>query len=886
MIVSCPERHHSADSVCNGAGVLSIKNGQVWSAGIALAMNALSADKRYRQRRRFGAIAAYGVGLLCILWLVVPNLLQANPALDLDVFTLTDWHTILLGSAVLFGMEVVYFFQSTSATGSFRRIDRNVTPENLNKETLAHTRVTSGWERSSENLKAVVGRAYALAHAQGADQPSIANWWLALWEGQETKELFLRLPVHSSEWEQLWSTWSITEGVTQPFTTGENATILLDSALIAQQSHQGVVQAAHLFAVLSQHRLLTTWWLALKQDPRNALEVVQWGTIRRIVSQNYHHFQRNIQARPHGTMNRTMTATATPFLDALGVDLTAAMRQGLHGQFFGREQEIHDIIRLVESGQRAIVLVGDPGVGKQALCQELARRMIEETVTRAFNGKRLVAVVSSRLVAASHRAGELEQLWQRIFSEAEHAGNVVLLIEQLHQVVGASSSGAVASDILDLIASRVEQGPLIVLATTTPTEFRQVLEQKSTAVNAFHRFEVKPMSADGALEVLESQTQRLEARFHVFATVQALRAVVTLCDRFLKEEMFPEKAITVLQEAMARAGSKQKNTILEVEDVEKVMSERSHVSIQSGSQQMAEKLLHIEDALRQRIVGQEEAVVHVANALRRAGAQLRDQNRPIATFLFIGPTGVGKTALAQQITNVYFQKEYPMIRLDMSEYQQPNSIDRLLGSPGSTTGGVLTERLRTQPYALLLFDELEKAHANILTVLLQLLDAGHVTDAQGRTIDATNTFVVATSNAATALVTEYFNQGKSATEIKTILLSGPLRTIFSPELINRFDDIIIFRPLSKEDVHTIADTMLDGVRQELRDKGIDIQFTPAALDWIAELGYNPDFGVRPLRRAIQDSVESAIARSLIDGTITPGMHVLMDRDGVIQRINP
>ncbi len=593
------------------------------------------------------------------------------------------------------------------------------------------------------------------------------------------------------------------------------------------------------------------------------------------------HFGGSAHWSPKGPMNVTMTAVATPMLDAVSIDWSDRVKHSPYIPYVGREKEFTELFARLDGHQRRIAVVGFQGVGKSSLIQELAQRMVEGRVPAIINDHRLLSIDPSRLIAGANQPGEIEYRVQRLLGEISRSRNIVLVLEQVEQFIGLSSTGHTL-DVLDEMTRMLEQSSLVVIATTTDDQYRSHLESKTNFTSVFHRFDLNEMSEEGALEVLEAHAAVLEGRDQILITTPALRESVRGSLRAIHDQFLPEKAVSVLDQAVSLVSSGS-NTLRVCNSalVDEALSAMTHVPFGTVGSAERDLLLNLESVLAKHVVGQRYAITSVANALRRARSELANRQRPIANFLFVGPTGVGKTHLAETVAAAVLGSAMKLVRLDMSEYQEASSVDRFLGVPGSGQGGVVTEALRENPYALVLLDELEKAHPKVLTLLLQLMDEGRITDVTGRTIDATNMLVTATSNAATPFITSAFARGSSADDVHRELLDTELSNIFPPELINRFDDIILFEPLTADQIRQIAQLELEKLSQGLKQKGITLEFPPETITWIAGLGFDPNYGARPLRRAVADHIENVLSSAMLEGSLVAGTHVRFLPTGTI-----
>jgi ATP-dependent Clp protease ATP-binding subunit ClpC len=612
-----------------------------------------------------------------------------------------------------------------------------------------------------------------------------------------------------------------------------------------------------------------------------------WANVERELRARWRGYRRQARFKPKGVMDRAMTAQATPMLDHFSTDLTALARIGALPMTVDREQELNAMYQLLEGGRYHVLLVGEPGVGKTSILHALAERMVTEDVPAPLQDKRLVSLSIPRLVAGATGMGGVEERMTHILTDIAKAGNIVLVLENVEGLVGVSSSGGANLDLSEIFATALGQGAFLAIGTTTPQAYRGSIEGSSGLFRAFRRVDVREVDAEAALAIAMAKTPFIEFKHKVFFSYRALEKAVALSTRFIHERSQPEKSLTLLEETAANVHRRRReHALVTAEDVAAIISEKTQVAVTEVSASESEKLLHMEERLHERIVGQAEAVSAVASALRRARAELRDMKRPVANLLFLGPTGVGKTELAKALAQVYFGREEAMVRLDMSEYQEPSSLSRLLGAApgyaGSAGGGYLTEAVRQNPFALVLLDEIEKAHPDILNVFLQVMDDGRLTDSQGRTIDFTNTIIIATSNAGTDIVQARLKEGANITMIKQELMSGALARYFRPEFLNRFDNIVVFQPLTQPEIEQIAGMLLAKVAVQLQTRGILLRATPEAVRELAQIGFDPLFGARPLRRTIQERVDDALAKFLLSGKLGRRDVAILEPGGVIR----
>ncbi len=600
--------------------------------------------------------------------------------------------------------------------------------------------------------------------------------------------------------------------------------------------------------------------------------VAEWILMHRIRMERKRTWQRRAGHKPKGPVNRAYTSLATPLLDRFSHDLTHLAVTGSLPLSVGREKELDEIFRIIEGGKGNPLLVGNPGVGKESILENIASLMASEEVPEILQDKRLISLSVASLVGSSGRQGELEGRLIQLVNEIVRAGNIVLVVDNLQNMVGVSTEGAQNLDIADIFAQALEKQLLIALGTTTPQDYRRYIETSGSLMRVFQRVAVEEPDENETIKILESKVGFVEYKNGVMFSYKALEQIVRLAGRYLHDRFQPEKSIAIMEEVGVHVRKRKgKNALVTADDVAEVVSSRTNVPVTRVTEKESEKLLHLEQRIHQRVIGQDEAVIAVSTALRRARAELRDIKRPIANLLFLGPTGVGKTELAKTVADVYFGSENTMIRLDMSEYQEQSSINRLIGAPpgyrGETEGGFLTESIRANPFSLLLLDELEKAHPDILNVFLQVMDDGRLTDATGRTVDFTNTIIIATSNAGSVRIQEGIKSGLTIEQIKVSLVNEELNQYFRPEFLNRFDSVIVFRPLTFDEIVKIVSLMLAQVAVRLSAKGIALQASPEAIQELARVGFDPVFGARPLRRAIQERVDNALASYLLQGKL-------------------
>ena len=664
--------------------------------------------------------------------------------------------------------------------------------------------------------------------------------------------------------------------------------IIFHSYLIAYQLKEQKVDVTDLLeALVSQENEVKELLYDTNIDLDKIKNVIAWLRIREQLKKNWQHFQRRASLKSKkSTMNRAMTAIATPVLDAFSQDLTLLARNGYLMPCVGRQKEIDDIFNVMYGGtRRSVILVGQPGIGRNTIVEGIAQLMVEDDVPEFLKDKRLVSLSIAKLVSGAS-ASEAQNRLMMALSEVRRSGNIILYIRDIHNMVGITAGRQGSIDLADVLSKSMAAKSIITIATTAPNEYRRYIEGKSSIDNAMERINVKEVSGNEAIQILESKVGSIEYQNKIFFTYDAIAETVELSGRYLHDRCLPEKAIEILQEVASKVGDqKGKNSIVNANDVALIISEKTNIPLAEITKEESEKLLNLEQRIHQRMINQNEAVDMVASSLRRARAEMRDMARPIVNLLFLGPTGVGKTELAKTVAEVYFGAEENMIRLDMSEYQEKASINRLIGAPPGYSeggeGGYLSEAVRKNPFSLVLLDEIEKAHPDILNIFLQVMDDGRLTDTGGKTIDFTNTIIIATSNAGTSYIQEMVKRQVDIEEIRQRLIDQVLGEYFRPEFLNRFDGIILFRPLTMENVQDIAKLMLKKIAKSLEERGITLKATRGALVELAEAGFDPKFGARPLRRVIQQKVQDPLANQLLAGKIDRRDIVTIDAGGKI-----
>jgi len=673
---------------------------------------------------------------------------------------------------------------------------------------------------------------------------------------------------------------------------------------------------------------------------REELDMIISGNARDIDQGGARSTSASVPSSPKGSQSsgssreKKMEKSKTPVLDNFGRDLTQLAEDGKLDPIIGREKEIERVAQVLSRRKKNNpVLIGEPGVGKTAIAEGLASRIIEKKVSRVLYNKRVIALDLASLVAGTKYRGQFEERMKAVMTELEKTENVILFIDELHTIVGAGGASG-SLDASNMLKPALARGEVQAIGATTLNEYRQFIEKDGALERRFQKIMVDPTSAEETLEILNQIKGKYEKHHSVKYTKDALDACVKLTDRYVTDHFLPDKAIDALDEVGAKVHlsnitvpqhildleeeiettSKEKNSMVkkqrfeeaarlrdtekrlieqldeeqkkwekesedivynvEEDDVASVVAMMSGVPVNKISQKEGQKLLKMQEELGSQVIGQEEAITKLTKAIKRTRAGLKDPARPIGSFIFLGPTGVGKTEMAKVLARYLFDKEEALIRIDMSEYMEKFSVSRLVGAPpgyvGYEEGGILTEKVRRKPYSVVLLDEIEKAHPDVFNILLQVLDDGILTDSLGRKVDFRNTIIIMTSNIGAR---DIRNMGKGIgfsssddafdyAQMKSTIQDA-LKKVFNPEFLNRIDDVLTFKPLERKDIFKIIDLLAEDLFKRIKDLGYDLELTKGAKDFITDQGFDQKYGARPLKRALQKYVEDPLAEEIL-----------------------
>lgn len=706
-----------------------------------------------------------------------------------------------------------------------------------------------------------------------------------------------------------------TSGFATPALSGALKTALLEAHQLARALGSTYIDPEHLF-------------LALAADQDHAAG-------RLLASEGI--TPERLQTAVQGGSVEESSNSETPTLDKYGFDLTERARGGGVDPVIGRADEIEQTIEILSRRTKNNpVLVGEAGVGKTAVVEGLAQRIVDGDVPDRLTGKRIVQLDLSSMVSGTRYRGDFEERLNKVIDEiSAHSDELIVFIDEVHSIAGAGGGAEGAMDAGNILKPKLARGELHIVGATTLDEYRKHIEKDPALERRFQPVTVAEPSVEDAVAILSGLRDRYEEHHGVRYTDEAISAAVELSARYIGDRFLPDKAIDLIDQAGARLrlrmpsvdvdalraklaeleqakeqavadeqyekASRLRDEAMEVqaridgkavgasdtapevtaEQIAEVVSRATGIPASQMTEEEKERLRRLEDELHRRVIGQDDAVRAIARAVRRSRTGMSDPDRPVGSFLFLGPTGVGKTELAKALAATLFGDENKMLRLDMSEFGERHTVSRLVGAPPGYVGygeaGQLTEQVRRNPYSVILLDEIEKAHPDVFNTLLQVLDDGRLTDGQGRTVDFKNTVLIMTSNLGSDIISSKsgalgFSTGDAEASEKPLRdrVMGRLRESMRPEFLNRIDEIVIFRKLDNEQLHRITDLLLDDSRKRLQSKGIEISFSEAAVDWIAEHGHQPEFGARPLRRSIQRAVDDRIADLLLDDVLVEG----------------
>ncbi len=869
------------DSGGQGQGIWFLGRFLYWDKTIKKSLIAI--DKTKRQINKllgfFLWLAIFSGWAAFAIWIFLHrDNLQVNP---LDLFVFWAKPDILISGFLLslwFDLFLVYKNRATVA--ATKKINYNLFKDDKKYKNDSSRRYNTARALSEETLR-IIEDAFLLSSKLRQKQTDIIHFFRASLKSPEVQSLFIRLNVDAKKMVDMIDR-QIIKLANAKSKSGKDETVEVGGAIAAKLQEAFISSFVDAFNrrqksidilniilfCYSRDEELAEIMYELEVDEDKIINAVEWFRVNKLMVDKYHEYRKSALFKPGSGMNRSYTAIATPVLDHFARDLTLKAKYGQLDLCVGRNKEINAIFEAFIGGHNGVLLVGQTGVGKSTIIGGLAQMMVEENVPLFLKDKRLVELEVSKLVSGADPATAEERLMNCI-SEANRSGNIILYIDNIENLIGISAGSKESLDLSEVLAEALSRKHIFCIAAATTDNYSHYIENKSLG-EAMTTIGVKEPDVNEAIQILESRVGILEAKYDIYIVYSAVEQAVKLASRYLHDKFLPLKAINLLEKAVMIAVAASKNNpdkpFCSRDDVASAIAELTGIPSDKIGADEGKKLLNLEVEIHERLVGQDEAVKAVAASLRRARAAMKDSRRPIASLLFLGPTGVGKTELAKAVSQIYFGSEDYLIRLDMSEYQNQDSVRKMIGDVDGTLG-YLTEAVRKKPFSLILLDEIEKANPDILNLFLQLLDDGRLTDGQGRTISFAESIIIATSNIGAIFIQDQIKAKASLNIIKQELIDNQLREHMRPELINRFDGIIVFRPLDEANIFTIATLMLKKIKKNLADKGIGLKADKDGVMILAKAGYDPKFGARPLRRLLQDRVEDTIANKILGGEL-------------------
>ncbi|MFH1822533.1 MAG: ATP-dependent Clp protease ATP-binding subunit [Patescibacteria group bacterium] len=885
-------------SNCLGLGVGTFLNGYFLFWGLRLGRAVIKLRHLKMSVNFFVNLAAYIfglIGLVALGWWFY-QVVKINEAAALLFWRTKDWLILLFWFSVIADMFV--FYRLSISRDKQQKIKPNIIFSNKKNH---KTQIPNNWEELkkyqyrtdislavSDKVMNIIEDAFALANKQRQPEVNIRHLFFSLLKDREVAALFIRLNVdgvklirnlknHLSDLEPNINLDSVK-------LSSEVKEILIEAYTEAYNLGQQKIKVLNLILPsLKRDKVLAEILYDLEVDQDKIKNIIAWFRINEKLIAKYRLSRKIAKYKPSSSMDRAYTAVATPVLNHFAYDLTAAAKWGKLGICVARDEEIKSIFETFESGRPGVILVGPVGVGKRTIINGIAELMVEENVPKFFRDKRLVELDIARLISGATPSQAEERLLV-ILDEVIKAGNIILYIEDIENLAGITAGEQESLELSEVLVNAINRNLIYVLATVTNKNYVEHIENIALG-KAMAKIEILEPAGNQAIQIAESKVGYLESKNKVYFSYNAIEAAVNLSKRFIPGEYLPAKAIKILESTAVKVSKRcqldSSKCICSQDDIATTITEITKIPVNKFTAEEGKKLQNLEAYIHKRMVNQEEAVKMVAASLRRSRAELREGKRPISSFLFLGPTGVGKTELAKTVAEVYFASEGNMIRVDMSEYQNQDSVNKMIGD---STGqlGYLTERVRTKPFSLILLDEFEKAHPDILNLFLQVMDDGRLTDGQGSTVDFTNSIIIATSNVGAVFIQEQIRAGTDTEKIKDSLINEHLNKFLRPELINRFDGVIVFKPLSQVNVIEITKLMLKSTKKMLEAKGIGLRLEEEGIIKLAQAGYDPKFGARPLRRLLQEKVDNIIANKILAGELARRDTVVIDTQGEIQ----
>ncbi len=881
--------HGFACPNCAGMGIGAFLGGifYYWGPNLSLTLIKVThLKKKISQLINFISLFICLVGFLSLVWWFGQN--SGENLSNMLFWRVKHLLLLIFWISIIFDMFVFYrLSEEELKRQKIRKISYEdkrkaaALPDNWQelKKTKKKVDVSSGFGQTG---MAAIEEAYSLARKLKHKETFVMHLFFSLFKDKSVLAFFSRLNIDTVKLVK-----KIKDRVAGINEEGkaeislEVKKVLIEAYLNALEAGKKEVRILDLILPCQSHdKVLAEVLYDFEIDKSKIINCLAWFLINERMVREYRVYRKMARFKPSSTMDRAYTAVATPVLNHFAYDLTIAAKWGRLDFIVARDKEIASIFQHLESGHMGVILTGEKGTGKNSIIEGIAQLMVEEDVPKILKDKRLIKLDVARLVSGASPAQAQERLVV-IIDEVTRAGNIILYIENIENIIGITSGEEQSLDLAEVLVGALERKNIICFATATSQNYVKYIEE-SPIGSAMANVKIKEPIGDQAIQIIEAKVGPLEARYKVYFSYDAMETVISFSGRFMHDKYLPAKAVELLELVAVKVSqNKGEWGVVDKEEIAKAVSEITNIPVAKISAEESDILINLEAKIHERMIDQEEAVSAVAASLRRARAELREAKRPISSFLFLGPTGVGKTELAKTVADIYFGNEKNMIRVDMSEYQHEDSIEKMIGNPNGGRG-YLTEAARKNPFSLILLDEFEKAHPDILNLFLQVMEDGRLTDGSGRTVDFTNSVIIATSNAEAVFIQDQVRAGTPIEKIKEVLMNERISKIMKPELVNRFDGVIVFKPLSEGDVLNIAKIMLAKIGKMLEVKGIGFRVEEEGVKILAKMGYDPKFGARPLRRLLQDKIENEIANKILGGGLDRRDIVVIDSQANIQ----
>jgi len=650
--------------------------------------------------------------------------------------------------------------------------------------------------------------------------------------------------------------------------------LITTSFNLALENKSRYVEIEHLFlSLLINTPNIGTLLSMFNSDIETVKQASFWIVDEREKMARVYMWQEDYVKPPQGGIGKGMLGRVTPNLDSVSTDITKEVRKGRIKDIIGREGEIKKISEILDGDKNDILMIGESGIGKTSIINGIAYDVMTGTKYKTLKNKRIVSLNIGTLIAGDDKGGKVAERITTVFKETEESGDIILFIDEMQNMVtGMGEEGGYDSTIFSILENYISKNRIRIIGAVTMENYRKYIEKNEAISRLFQNIEINESSKKDTVEILKQSSKDIEKRHEILITYPAIVSSVELSEKLIHDRALPDKAKDVIERASASV--KNSTKYLTSDEVEIEISEMTKVPIAAIEKDEADKLLKLGSEMKKRVIGQDQAINKIELALQRARTGIRNERKPIAGFLFVGMTGVGKTETARTLLSCYFGDDNNLIRLDMSEYQQVDSLNRIVGSSDGHIQGTLAEKVRNSPFSLVLIDEIEKAHPNILFTFLQILDEARLTDTAGNEVDFSNTIVIATSNVGTRSIQKVSKANGTYEEMQKAAMAQ-VREIFAPELLNRFTAVVVFNPLSSENLKKITSIMLERVKETVLEKDIEIYFKPELIDELIKRGYSTEWGARPMARVIEDSVESYIALKILKKEVHPGDKLML-----------